>query len=315
MNKQVEVSVIIPCYNSSGTIQRAVNSVLRQEGVETEIILVDDGSTDDSVEKAKGVTGNRLKIQQLKGPSGTGKARNEGLKIAEGNWIQFLDADDSLEPGKLRKQLAVSDYADIIISGWNLFIQDRLAEKQFPKKLASAENRLEVLLRENQIHSAAPLVRKTLVNDVGGFKEELYHEDWEFWVSLFSREPRTVFYPEYLSNYYRNVGGKSWDTRKRLTEDIQLLEFLLRSPEYKSHFPAIKKELRKKRIDTFTAFWVSGQNDKALEQVNQLENMNPVENAIVLLVKTGMVSRAIAGGVGPRKVMRRLSGFIKRFNK
>jgi len=285
---------------------------LRQQGIESEIILVDDGSTDNSIDKAMSVAGDRITVRRLNGPSGTGCARNAGLEIARGTWIQFLDADDSLEPGKLEKQLAFSDSADIVISGWNLFILDRLAEKQFPRKLANTANRLEVLLRENQIHSAAPLVRKTLVEKVGGFNEKLYHEDWEFWISLFSREPRIEFCPGYLSNYYRNAGGKSWDTRKRLTEDIQLLEHLLGSPDFEIHSTMISGELRKKRIDTFTAYWVSGEKEEALKQVNQMDNLSLVEKTIILLIKTGIMSRVIAGGIGPKKILRKLSALVNR---
>jgi len=312
MDSRPDVSVIIPCFNSSSTIQRAITSVLDQEGVNTEIILVDDGSTDNSVKQAESIAGDRITVQHLAGPSGTGKARNKGIEISTGTWVQFLDADDSLEPGKLKKQLEVSDNADIVISGWNLYSNDQLVEKQFPHKLADVHDKLEVLLKENKIHSGSPLIRRNLVEKIGGFNEELYHEDWEFWINLFASKPRIAFLPGFLSNYFRSTASKSWDTRKRLIEDIRLLEYLQNQREYEAYRQTIQTELRKKRVDTYVAYWVAGEKVEANKQLVQLEDLKPAERAVVLLTRTGLASRLISGGLGPKKLMRTLAGFIER---
>ena len=185
-------------------------------------------------------------------------------------------------------------------------------EKQFPHKLASVQDKLEVLLKENRIHSGAPLIRRALVEKIGGFNEELYHEDWEFWINLFASKPRIVFLPGYLSNYFRTTASKSWDTRKRLVEDIRLLEFLQGQREYEAYSQTIDKELRKKRIDTFVAYWIAGDKAEANKQLAQLEELKPVERAIVLLTRTGLVSRLVSGGLGPKKSMRILAGLIDR---
>src|ERR1700759_691842 len=112
------ISVIIPCYNCAGFIHRAVDSVLRQTYHNTEIILVNNNSTDDTLFLMKDYEfahpGKIHVYSEYK--KGAPAARNCGLNKAKGEWIQFLDADDELLPNKLQVQydLAISANADVI---------------------------------------------------------------------------------------------------------------------------------------------------------------------------------------------------------
>src|SRR5512137_3207001 len=107
------VSVIIPTYNRQEVLLRAVDSVLAQKGVDFELLIVDDGSTDDTCAKldaqstAKDPHDPSFKLHVIrcaenKGPAA---ARNAGIKQARGKWIAFLDSDDEWKPGKLKSQL------------------------------------------------------------------------------------------------------------------------------------------------------------------------------------------------------------------
>lgn len=95
-----KISIIIPLYNKEKIVQRSVNSVLCQSFSDFELIIVDDGSTDNSLSVVKSIKDNRIHIigQENGGPS---KARNTGVKHAKGEWILFLDADDELLDGAL----------------------------------------------------------------------------------------------------------------------------------------------------------------------------------------------------------------------
>lgn len=94
------ISVVIPLYNKEKTIEQSLRSVLRQKGCEFEVIVVDDGSTDNSVEQVKKI--NNPKIKLVSQPNGgPGAARNTGAKAANGDWLVFLDADDELLPNAL----------------------------------------------------------------------------------------------------------------------------------------------------------------------------------------------------------------------
>lgn len=95
------VSVIIPAYNASRTIEQAVRSALEQRHRELEVLVIDDGSSDDTAERA-----DRMGVRVIRQPNqGPGAARNQGLEAARGELIQFLDADDVLHPHKIQRCL------------------------------------------------------------------------------------------------------------------------------------------------------------------------------------------------------------------
>src|SRR5687767_8676919 len=101
------VSAIIPAYNCARFVRGAIESVLAQEGVETEVIVVDDCSTDDTWQILQSF-GSVIRCVQLEN-GGPARARNRGARLATGEWLAFLDADDEWLPGKLRQQLALVD--------------------------------------------------------------------------------------------------------------------------------------------------------------------------------------------------------------
>ncbi|WP_374951530.1 glycosyltransferase family 2 protein [Mucilaginibacter sp.] len=108
MEQSPLVSVIIPVFNSSIYIEACISSVLAQTWQNLEIIVVDDGSTDDSYEKAARFQHTKLRLIQQQN-AGAGVARNTGLAASNGNYIQFLDADDFLSVDKIASQLAVME--------------------------------------------------------------------------------------------------------------------------------------------------------------------------------------------------------------
>ena len=105
MAKNPDISVIIPMYNSANYISLAISSIHSQDkhGLNFEIIVVDDMSTDDSREIVKKIQSDKIILIELKKNGGTAIARNEGLKVAKGTWIQFLDSDDKLSFDVFRK--------------------------------------------------------------------------------------------------------------------------------------------------------------------------------------------------------------------
>lgn len=111
------ISVVIPLYNKEKTIEQSLHSVLRQKDCEFEIVVVDDGSTDNSVEQVKKINDTRVRLVSQKN-GGPGAARNTGAKAAKGDWIVFLDADDELLPNALKS------FAKAILAHPNIDIFD-----------------------------------------------------------------------------------------------------------------------------------------------------------------------------------------------
>lgn len=111
------ISIAIPCYNAAPSIGAAIRSALAQEGPAVEVIVVDDGSTDDSMAHVRAF-GDRVQLLEA-GRRGGNAARNLALHAARGEWVQFLDADDYLEPPKVKQQLEEANggvAADVIYS-------------------------------------------------------------------------------------------------------------------------------------------------------------------------------------------------------
>lgn len=106
----MQVSVIIPAYNAEAWLPRAVASALAQDGVTFEVILVDNNSTDGTYALLEALAREHPTLMTLARETrqGSAAARNHGLRLARGEWVQFLDADDELLPGKLARQLALA---------------------------------------------------------------------------------------------------------------------------------------------------------------------------------------------------------------
>src|SRR5258708_17351459 len=120
MTDQREISVVIPTRDRWPLLEsRALRSALEQEDVDHEVIVVDDGSTDETSERLEGLGDPRLRAVRLNRSGGMAHARNAGIETALGTWVAFLDDDDVWSPCKLRRQLdaARSARADLVYAG------------------------------------------------------------------------------------------------------------------------------------------------------------------------------------------------------
>ena len=168
-----KVSIIIPCFNAQRTIQEAVSSALEQTYPSSEVIVIDDGSTDDSLSKIQAF-GDRIEL--ISGPNfGGSTARNRGVLAASGEFVQFLDADDLLHPEKLARSVATSRAVPsnaIVVSDWRRILLNPnrdVEEHSFPSE---PTNMLEAALFYG-LQTAAPLHRRQTLLEIGGFREHL----------------------------------------------------------------------------------------------------------------------------------------------
>jgi glycosyltransferase involved in cell wall biosynthesis len=177
------VTVIIPTFNSEKVISRSIDSVFTQKYPRIEIIIVDDGSTDNSVavarQKLQGFA--NFQILELGKNQGASAARNAGLRAATGTWVQFLDSDDLLMPGKLETQMAVCNTvpADVaaVYSPWNHghLSDDGQIEWLAKLRTPDIEGKAPImcLVAGPRPLLAGNLTRKTVLDAVGGFDEAL----------------------------------------------------------------------------------------------------------------------------------------------
>ena len=197
------VSAIIPAYNAGPFIVEAVESIRQQGAAVREIIIVDDGSTDDTEELVAALGEDiRYVRQENSGPSA---ARNLGVKLATSPLIAFLDADDVWTPNKIAEQLAIfqaypdvglvaSDMSEVDIAGAVVTPSVLKAHNllRFFQNLSGTPvpQALRRLIEKNFIPTGTVIAKKSLLMELGGFNSEIrYGEDLELWARVAARTP------------------------------------------------------------------------------------------------------------------------------
>lgn len=175
------ITVIVPTYNSGRFIADAIDSALAQTAAVTQIIVIDDGSTDDTCARLVPYQNRITLIHQSN--QGAAAARNAGLRIAAGDFIAFLDADDVWHPRKLEAQLEVLHCRpEIQLIGTETFAHPG---EHGPKILADApveEVSRDRLLVRNYFTTSSIVIRREVVQRVGEFDTTVSHtEDYEYW--------------------------------------------------------------------------------------------------------------------------------------
>jgi glycosyltransferase involved in cell wall biosynthesis len=175
----MQISVVITCYNARATLGEALTSVLAQTRPPDEIIVVDDGSTDDSATIVNQVAPQAILISQTN--QGVSAARNAGLRAVTGDLIAFLDDDDRWHPSKLERQLAVLDrypHVDLLATTWSR--TDPVPTGNETLRWVSYRD----LTLMNQFQTSTVLMRRELATNTSGFDPRLDAvEDWAYWIS------------------------------------------------------------------------------------------------------------------------------------
>jgi len=185
-----KVSVIIPAYNCASFVNETIDSILNQTYQDFEIILVDDGSTDNTKEVVRKY-GDKIKYLYQQN-SGVSAARNKGIGVSRGKYIAFLDHDDLWLPERLEKQVKFLDenpevplvFSDSYCTDWAGSILERSFEERSPHR-GSIFNELFI---KNFIPTQTVLVRKEIFNIVGNFNPQLkVVQDYDLWLRIAER--------------------------------------------------------------------------------------------------------------------------------
>ncbi len=199
----LKISVIIPTYNRASTLPRAIDSVLAQSHAADEIIVVDDGSTDETIE----IIGDQYPQIKLisQNNSGVSSARNTGIKNAIGNWICLLDSDDSWQDNKLEKQTEVIiDNPEYLIchTNENWYRDGKILNQGKKHEKRGGYNIFQHCLPLCAISPSSVMINKQVFDDVGLFDEDLPAcEDYDMWLRICCKYP-VLFIDEALTNKF-----------------------------------------------------------------------------------------------------------------
>lgn len=236
------VSVVIPAYNRADSIREAIESVLRQTWTDFELIVVDDGSTDGTLEAAAEVRDPRVRLVSNPQNTGAAGARNTGVSEARGTWIAFQDSDDEWLPQKLEKQMArlaenpafVGAYCGLLTVGR---LDPRPGERTHLRyvphiSVTPAEGDILVpLLARNLISTQTLVVRRDLFLELGRFDEATTPvEDWDFVLRLAHRGPiafidEPLVHQHFSANSITRMAKRRRESQERMvTKNIALFE-------------------------------------------------------------------------------------------
>lgn len=196
MTTEPLISIVIPAYNCANYVEETFQSIVNQSYENWEVIIVNDGSTDHTSEVLKTLRAKQSVkiIDQVNGKQG--KARNNGIAHAQGEWIAFLDADDLWDKNKLRLQLENTRNvgADLSFTDGYICLGNDMTQRQFrfgvEDKLYKGNEGIQLFHAQNRVPTSSVLVKRKVLQEIGGFPEDpdiQNCEDYFLWTSLLAQ--------------------------------------------------------------------------------------------------------------------------------
>ncbi|AKG21004.1 glycosyltransferase family 2 protein [Calothrix sp. 336/3] len=218
-----KVSVVIPAYNAMAHLPETLESILRQTFTDFEVLIINDGSSDQIIPWTKKITDSRVKLIS-QANQGVSVARNTGINYAQGDYVAFIDADDLWEATKLEQQVQYMEtHPEVGLCHTWLFLINE--QSQPTGRVLGTEitgNIWQQLLEKNVIACSSTFVRRNCFRDVGSFDRNLrVAEDWDMWLRIAAKYPIGVI-KEPLVSYRLHPQNKSKKYASRL-EDLRLI--------------------------------------------------------------------------------------------
>lgn len=224
MSAVATVSVVIPCYRQGHFLANAVDSVLAQSHPAVQPIVVDDGSDDDTAEVA-GRYGDRI-VYVHQSNRGLPAARNAGIRVAEGRYLHFLDADDGLHPDALAMLVEAMGGSDnrLCLMGFRSFDEDTAPDRGPVQLPPAGFSPLPGFIHHNPAPPHCYLGSTAMIRRAGGFDESLRScEDWDLWLRLAIEGVEGACLPTVGAYYRRHAASMSRNKQLMLCERARVL--------------------------------------------------------------------------------------------
>lgn len=236
-------SLVIPAYNAESTLAETLESVLAQTFSDFEAIVVNDGSSDRTHDIAAVFAERDARIRVVDQPNGgTGSAYNAGVRTARADWVMMLSADDLITPDHMatyHEALSESGQVEwsgepgsigIVTSGGEFFYEDGTTEPFYPElPWVGPEGVTLAELIERCFIAVGAAYPRALWESIGGFKEDLYAEDYLFFLEILARGYRHHYVPEPLAIHRRHRAQKSANGLLMRRQDREIVSRLVAS--------------------------------------------------------------------------------------
>jgi glycosyltransferase involved in cell wall biosynthesis len=238
LENNATISVIIPTYNRAHLLKKSIDSVLNQTYANLEVIVIDDNSSDNTDEVLNRYNDERIRYIKNKVNRGASDARNQGIEIARGEYLTFLDSDDELFVDKLEKQVTkfsgLSNKYGLVYCGYCFVSSEKgeIEEHIFPELYGNVYSNL---LTRNIFPIHAPVVKRECFKKCGIFDTSLPAcEDWDIWIRV-ARHYEFAFVPEILAKYYIHGKQKSTEMESVVLAREKIVEKYRRELHHRPH--------------------------------------------------------------------------------
>jgi glycosyltransferase involved in cell wall biosynthesis len=277
----LKISVVIPTKQRREMVKRAVASVLSQTLSPDQVIVVDDASTDQTMEMLRALKDDRLVLVESES-AGAAQARNFGIQKATGDLIAFCDSDDVWLPDKLEKQIPlfsaapmpVMVFSDALVAHNDKF--DSEADTVFSSQTPFSGEIFNSLLLDNFIPTSTVIIYREAIKKTSGFEDQYCPaEDYGLWLQL-AKQGRCTFHPEPLAVYHQHAGQAGRRLGDMYTQTAKVIHGALNRSELRhKDVPGVTKRLWTLRHAAAACRKAEGENGAAFQQLDEAALLRP----------------------------------------
>lgn len=226
MTEEALVTVVIPTYNHATMLRRALQSVVEQSYQNWNAIVVNNFSTDNTIEIVNEFNDPRIACINFRNNGVIAASRNQGIELAEGIFVAFLDSDDTWFSNKLEECVSLLNAGADLVCHAEFWIDENGKSRLVKYGPKSQATRNKLIYRGNRISTSATVVRTSLLRQAKGFDtspELISTEDYDLWIRLAEISNRFEFIDEPLGEYHRHDTNVSSNIEKHLRAELALL--------------------------------------------------------------------------------------------
>ena len=220
------VSVVIPTFNHAKFLNQALQSIIEQSHHNWEAIIVNNFSTDDTLQIIESFNEPRFKVVNFQNNGVIATSRNEGIRRSSAPFIAFLDSDDMWYSEKLSRCLVEFEGGNDLVCHGEKWVSSDARQRNLVYGPASKATHDKLLFRGNCLSTSATIVRRDILNQVGGFSEDSTFttaEDYELWLKISQITSSFIFLDEILGEYRRHELGASSSVLRHLNAELAVV--------------------------------------------------------------------------------------------